>query len=526
MRLIVLVLGLRFPVGGRRPYYAAMMTVESARVATRDSAAEAASIVRGMSVALVGSVVGGGLGFLFLVVMARLLDVREFGLLVLAVNVLGTAVAVSVAGTDYTMIRNVAAAESPGRKRGAMIAPLQLALGVNLAVALAAAAFAEPLAADVLGEPGFAGVLRVLALALPFTVLAQMFSAALSGLEYARGELARKVVEQAGRIVLASLAVVVGLGVRGAVLGMALAAAVAAATVGYLLLRSLPRGGTTERISVRRVIGYSWPQAVANLATQSWVLMSMIILVHATDAQDVALFGAALALAQLPLLIYNAFSYRFSPVISRLWGRGDVDALSETLKSVTRWVAMLAIPLYAVAIALPGSLLRVYGPRYDEAAGALAIMTVATLVNALAGPVERALIMTGRARLEMATNVAATLVTLGVALVLTPLYGLTGAAVSTLVYAVLRNAAKSYFVRRTMGTTALSLALLGPVAAAVVAAAPVAVVGNVTGLGSSLVGTTLLGVAVIGLYAFVLIRLIGIPQADRRILTLAVRPGA
>jgi O-antigen/teichoic acid export membrane protein len=498
---------------------------EHAAVATRASAVEVAAVIRGMSVALVASVVGGGLGFLFLVVMARMLDQGDFGLLVLAINLLATTVAMSVGGTDYAMIRYVAAADTPARKRGAMVAPLQLAIGVNVGIALAVIALAEPLSVHVFNEPEFSSIVRIVALALPFTVLAQMFSAGLSGLEFARGELARKVVEQAGRIAFGSLALLLGLGLGGAVFGMAIAAAAAAATVGYLLLRSLPPGGTTERISRRRVFGFSWPQAVANVATQAWVLVSIIILVHTTDARTVALFGAALALAQLPLLIYNAFSYRFSPVISRLWQQGDLSALDGMLKSVTRWVAMLAVPLYAVAIALPASLLQIYGPGYDEAAGALAILTIATLVNSLAGPVERALIMTGRARLEMATNVAATIVTLGLALVVIPRFGLIGAAISALVYAILRNAAKSYLVRRTMGITALSVRLLGPIAAALLASVPVAIVGNTTSVGSSLGGTMLLGLALVGLYAILLVRLIGIPRADRRILALALRPG-
>lgn len=497
----------------------------SFQIEAKSHAGEVASIIRGMSVALLGSVLGGGLGFLFLVVMARLLEQEDFGLLVVAISLLLTTVAISVGGTDYAMIRYVASAESPGQQRGAMIAPLKIAMVANIVLAVALFALARPISTHLLDEPRFSSVLRILALALPFSVLGQMFSAGLSGLEHARGELARKVVEQSGRIVFASFALTAGFGLLGAVLGIAAAAAAAAATVGFLLLRALPSGGTTSRVSMRQIIGFSWPQAVANVATQSWVLVNILILMNTASARTVALFGAALAIAQLPLLIYNAFSYRFSPVISRLWARGEHEALSATLKSVTRWVAIFAVPLYAVAIALPGSLLQIYGPRYRDAATALAIMTVATLVNSLAGPVERALIMTGRVKLEMVTNVVATIATVAAALFLTPRYGLTGAAISMLLYAVLRNGAKSYLVRKTMGMNALSTELLGPLVAAILASVPIAVLANVTPLGKSLLGTTLLGVSLIALYAFALLRLIGISQADRHTLALSIRAG-
>src|SRR5438094_10528860 len=117
-----------------------------------------------MSVALLGSVVGGGLGFVFGVVMARLLVQRDFGLLVLAVNLLTVGATVTIAGADYAAIRHVAAAKSPGAKRGAMAAPIGLVMRLNIVLALAVAIFAEPISRDLLGQPAFTKVLRAAAL--------------------------------------------------------------------------------------------------------------------------------------------------------------------------------------------------------------------------------------------------------------------------------------------------------------------------------------------------------------------------
>jgi O-antigen/teichoic acid export membrane protein len=336
----------------------------------------------------------------------------------------------------------------------------------------------------------------------------------------------RKIVEQGGRIALGVLVISLGFGLVGATLGMAGAAAAAAVAVGYTLWRSLPRGGAVEKSSSRDVFSFAWPQAVANVATQLWVIVALSILSHSTDARTVALFGAAFAISQLPLLVYNAFTYRFSPAIARLWDRGENEALDQLLRSVTRWVAMFALPLYAVAIALPGPLLQIYGSKYRPAAVALTLMTVATLLNALAGPVERALILTGLVKLEMATNVIATVLIVGVALVLTPLYGLVGAAVSVLLYTVLRNIAKTYLLYRRVQMTALSFALLRPLVAATIASVLVAAIARFTSLGLSLLGTAALAMLLIVTYVFLLVRVMGISSVDRRTLRLAFRPSA
>jgi O-antigen/teichoic acid export membrane protein len=498
----------------------------TASAAPGGHASELAAIIRGMSVALLGSVLGGGLGFVFGVAMARGLDQKDFGLLILAVNLLTAGAAITIAGADYAAIRHVAAARTPGAKRGAMVAPVRLVMILNLTVATVVGVFATQISSHVLDQPDFAPVLRAAAIVLPLTVLAQMFSACLSGLEQARGELVRKVVEQGGRIGLGMAALALGFGLVGATLGMVAAAAAAAVAVGLVLWRSLPRGGTTEITRSRVVVAFAWPQAVGNIATQLWAVIAVVILASATDPRTVALFGAAFAISQLPLLVYNAFTYRFSPAIARLHDQGENDALHGLLKTVTRWVAIFALPLFAVAIALPGPLLEIYGPKYRPAAVALVIMTIATLLNALAGPVERALIMTGRVKLEMSTNLVSTVLVVGIALVLTPRYGLNGAAVSVLIYTIVRNLAKTYLLYRTTQMSALSLALLRPLAAVIVASCLVAAVAHFTPLGNSMRGTAVLGLMLIAIYGLLLGGVIGISKADRRALRLALRPAS
>ena len=83
-----------------------------------------------MSVALLGSVLGGGLGFIFGVVMARMLRQNDFGLMVLAVNLL--TVRASRDDRRGRLRRRFAMSRpprTPGAKRGAMVAPIRLAMG-------------------------------------------------------------------------------------------------------------------------------------------------------------------------------------------------------------------------------------------------------------------------------------------------------------------------------------------------------------------------------------------------------------
>ena len=483
-----------------------------------------AEIMRGASVALLGSVIGGGLGFVFPVVMAHVLHQSDFGRFVLVLNFVTAGAALGTVGADYAAIRSIASASTAGAKRGAMRTPLLLVTGLNIAAAAALAGAASPVARHVFGQPGLVWPLRAAALVLPLTVLAQMLSACVSGLERASGELVRKVVEQAGRVVLGPVGVAVGLGVAGAMLGAAVAAAAAFAALALLLLRSLPRGGATQAISARGVIVFAWPQTIANGAAQLWQLANLLILAQYTSTKVVALYGAALALARLPALVYNSFSFRFSPTIARLWATGNIPELSGLLKSVTRWVALTALPFYTVAVALPAPLLLLYGHDYRHGALALALICLGSLTNSLAGPVEWTLIMTGRVKLEMAANVAGAIPLLGLAFWLIPRYGLTGAAVASLIYAVSINALKTIFVWRALRLSTFSAELLRPLVAAALAGGLAAAVADWAGLGRSLPGLVALGALLLAAYCVVVVASGALTAEDRNALALAVRP--
>jgi len=95
-----------------------------------------------------------------------------------------------------------------------------------------------------------------------------------------------------------------------------------------------------------------------------------------------------------------------------------------------------------------------------------------------------------------------------------------------LIYTIFRNAAKLYLVYRTMNMTPLSLSLVRPLAAATLASGVAIGIAQVTGAGNSLAGTAALGIVLIAAYALILVRFIGISQADRRTLVLAFRPSA
>jgi O-antigen/teichoic acid export membrane protein len=364
--------------------------------------------------------------------------------------------------------------------------------------------------------------LRAIALVLPLTVLAQLLAAAVGGLERVSGDVARRVVEQAGRVLFLPLAIVLGFGLVGAVVGMAIAAVCAIVVVSLVLLRHLPRGGHLAPPPTRQVFAFAWPQGVASLAPQFWQIYRLAILADLVGPRAVAVFGAALTISQVPWLFYFAFAYRFSPTITRLWEDRRQAELRSLLQSVTRWIAMLAVPLLGLLIAVPGSYLGLFGSKYQAGGAVLALLAVGVTVDTLSGPVEAVLIMTGQVRLELAANIVTAAGMAPVAYFLVRADGAEGAAIASICYSALLNALKGSFVYRRVGVQPFSRALARPCAAAAIAGACLFAVARLTH--SSTVGTIAISIGALALYVVLLVRVIGIPPADRRSLVLAARP--
>lgn len=484
-----------------------------------------ASIARGTALATVGSVVASVFGFVALLVMGRVLSQAEFGLLVLALNVLLATATVTVAGADLAIVRYVAAARAPGAQRGAILTPLALVLPLNVALAVLVLVFAEPLAERVFGEPHFADPLRAIAVGIPLTVLGQLLAAAVGGLERVSADVARRVVEQGARLVLLPAAVAIGFGVTGAAVGVTVAAALSVLTAGALLARHLPRGGATVATDLREVVAFAWPQAIAGLAPQVWSLLMLVFLAQLAGPRAVAVFGAALALARAPKLLYYAFTYRFSPTISRLWEERRQHELHALLKSVTRWVAVVELPFLALLIAVPDGFIRLFGDEYRDGAVVLALFAIALLFDSLAGPVETMLVMTGKVRLELIANVVTTATVVPIAFPLIDSLGVNGAGIAAILYSVLLNGFKIFFVRDRLRMHPFSMSLAGPFVVAGVVAGGAAFVASATPVvNTTIVGTAGLSVSALALYALLLLRVIGVSGADRRALALAIRP--
>ena len=172
-------------------------------------------------------------------------------------------------------------------------------------------------------------------------------------------------------------------------------------------------------------------RAPATLFAQLLFWIDTFVLAAYRGSAQVGVYSATVRTGQSLLLFLTSLSLVFSPFVADLHYRGEKDKLDALYKNVTRWGLATTLPILLALAILPGTIMRVYGPRFVVGASALEI-----------------LIMVGRTGWDLLVYVASFVVAVGIAVLLVPRYGMRGAAIAEAVTLTLSAFARLLLVKR------------------------------------------------------------------------------
>jgi O-antigen/teichoic acid export membrane protein len=219
----------------------------------------------------------------------------------------------------------------------------------------------------------------------------------------------------------------------GALLAYALANVFTLAALVVYLARRLPRHlppGPLAPEAQGRLFRFAAPLFVAGAMFSLAGFGDTLVLGFYHHA-EVGTYTASLTLARLLQIGINAASYIFLPVAARFLRRQNFPAIRVTYGTVTKWMALLSLPLFLLFFLLPQrSLGFVYGPTYDRVVIPLQFAVGGAFVATLLGPGATTQVAYGRVRMLAYNSIAAGAADVTIAFALVPTYGYVGAAVA------------------------------------------------------------------------------------------------
>jgi O-antigen/teichoic acid export membrane protein len=201
----------------------------------------------------------------------------------------------------------------------------------------------------------------------------------------------------------------------------------------------------------RRFWHFALPRAPNALLNVAFLRLDGVLVAVLASAAAAGAYQVASRLATLAAVVTAAVAPTVAPRLARRFADGDRRGVAELFSSAARLQAMVGLPLVALLFVAAPELVALFGSSVDDSVGYLRIILVAMVVDLATGPLATTLLMGGRSRLTLFDTGVALGLTTACNLVLIPLVGATGAALSWIVGTATLNLLAASQLRRFEG---------------------------------------------------------------------------
>jgi O-antigen/teichoic acid export membrane protein len=419
------------------------------------------ALVGSAGLMMIGSAVGAVFSLGNELLAARFLGVASYGIYALAMMLAKSSEMIAAFGVPVSVMHYLPVYLSRGQRAqalGTIIGAIPGPLAVGIAFGLVLWLGGDWVAAHVLGQPRAGRFLGVLAFAVPLLVLLDI----LGHLARAFGKtLPFIVIERVApqlcmMVVLGSLllwqAPEIGIA-YGQLFGVGAGVVVGALFVFQMSLAQI--GPTRPVLQLGKLYGYAVPIIVNTIVSLAIAWTDLFLLGLLTDASTVGIYRGCMQIVLAFDMVWNAFAAASAPLFAVLTAEGQRARLQQTYGTSIRLATLVVSPVLLIIMVNGSDLLGLLGPRFSEGALALFILACGQCVRVAFNAAFVVLIIGGRQRLDAANVALAAVLNLALNLMLIPVFGLVGAALSTATSLIGLAALRCLELRRVMGLRAL-----------------------------------------------------------------------
>jgi O-antigen/teichoic acid export membrane protein len=398
---------------------------------------ESTRLFRGGALFLAASAFGNGLGYLFGIMLARILGPHDFGLYAVGMAVFTVVTLMTLSGGDIAIVKFVSQYTRLGDYRQAartVVAVLAVSALAGMFVAGLLALLASPVLAPLFGHAELGDFFVLVALAVPLALMDTVLLSVLQALQRFREVvLIRYIWEPMSKLALAAFVIALGWGLRGLFVAMALTLLVSV-VIGVRFVRELVGAGWHDRPFAKDVttpvLQYCAPLLVTTVVGVLAPRTDVLFLGVWMTPEDVGLYQAAYQTAAIMALIGAAFDSVFAPMSAGLLAKADTDRLADLYRTVARWSLMASLPLVLLMVVFASEILSLFGPTFAAGMACLMLLAAGQWVSNWTSLAHTVLLMSGYGRLVMVNTLIGGGLFIGLNWLLIPIWGITGAAVA------------------------------------------------------------------------------------------------
>ncbi len=404
---------------------------------------ELSIIAKGATISFTGKILGGGIQYLYIILIARLLGVEFFGLFMLGVTIINLAGIFCRLGLDNGVLRYVPLYNGMGdseRVKGAIVQSLKYSFIMSLLVGVILYLTADTLAI-IFNKPALEGVIKILSFFLPFMSFMNIALSSTQGFKIMKYMVyGYNLFFSTSNLILVLIFSLIGLRLNGVVFAHGLSLFFTAFLSMHYLKKTFPDIQEVKTVpETRELFRFSIPLLVSISSAFLIQWTDTLMLGHFRSSAEVGIYNAAMKTALLTSVILASFNTIFAPIISDLYNRKEKQKLESLFKTVTKWGYMISFPLFLLIILLSKEIMGIYGQEFIIGWKSLIILAVAQLINAGVGSTGFMLAMSGKQDLLMHNTLGICFLNIILNYFLIPIYGQVGASIASGISIIIYN---------------------------------------------------------------------------------------
>lgn len=405
----------------------------------------------GFSLASLG--VSAAIHFILRTFLARYLGATDLGLYTLCFTVYSFFMLVSVLALNAALTRYVAQFKEDVTRTHLLVSSGVVTTGmIGLFTGLALFALSNSIA-RIFDMPELGGLLRIIALALPFITLQKAVLGFLRGMRRMPLFAFINICQSALTIVLTVALVLLGYGVSGAVVALVLPIILVSLFSLFSIRKTLVKPATQQYLAAAKMLlVFGAYAALGNSIDMVRTYTDSVMIGYFMNATEVGYYAVAVMLSQAISLAPSAVQTVTTPMISTYHGRGEIDRIDNLINRIMKYTAIFLIPICFMAGFLGREIIWLFfGKSFILVTLPLQILLIGSVCDGIFNSVGATLSSTGHPDILFKLSGTSALVNVVLNILLIPRLGITGAAIATSTSMVVGVLLHLYFTQRLIG---------------------------------------------------------------------------
>ena len=380
------------------------------------------------------------LGFIGRIILVRYITQTEYGIYCLALVIISIFATISTLGLGEGSTRYIAyfrGKNEEGKVKGIISSSIKIAIIASISLAVISFFASHFISTSIFHTLALSTPLKIFSIAIPFTVLINVFIAIFRGFDRVDARVYFQDILRPVLYLLFLIAVVLfGLSFLGVICAYLASIAITCVVFVMYMVRKSPlairSGSSVTNPMTKELLFFSVPLLAVSMLMMVMSWTDTLMLGYFKTPDVVGVYNAALPLASLLLIVINSLGFLYTPIISNLYGKNQIEEMKRSYIILTKWSFLATLPIFFVLFLFPSVVLNLlFGSRYIGASVALQILSLGLFVGTITGHNYNTLIAMGKTNILMHIFLISGVTNIILNVTLIPSLGIVGAAIAS-----------------------------------------------------------------------------------------------